>query len=115
MIRIGGKEVVFTANIVVPERDTAELEFNAGLGKVSVLILFSDDGSEKPPKIDIKLTDGVLALNFFNWKSALGAALKTPTSILRLGDGQEIFLLASVWKIGEVYKIDACFLMDRKR
>ena len=113
MIKIGGKEVAFSAALLLHEGEVAEFDFLAGPRRVDARITFSYEGTDTASTVDITLSNGVLSFDFKNWRHSLGAALKVPTSVAKVSDGIEIFLQASVWLIGETYKADVIFLIER--
>ena len=122
-MKIGDKEIVYTASLVVPEGETVFIEFLIGRWRPQFKIDFKNDPDNKSPsRIDIEGQNhagGIQSLSFVNWNNPMGTALMKPATIGKTNTGQSVFLIAAHWYIGNetkghVHKVDVHFLLGEE-
>ena len=114
-MEIGDKKVIHSASLIVPEGDSALVEFSIELWKARVRIAFKNDlEGDSKSTIDVKGENdvsGESSITFLNWKNPIGTATTIPVRIGRTNTNQEIFIMAAHWYIGSVNKLDIHFLL----
>ncbi len=111
-MKVGGREVVHTATLIIPKGEDALVDFDVGQWKISLRILFvSKDKDAEKGSLSIEVVDGNPQLSLFDWNNSLGTATVRPFELGTASDGRKLSVMLSHWLIGETNKLDIQFLL----
>lgn len=114
-MEIGDRKVVYNCSLILPEGETASIEFLIDHWRVKIQINFLNDAERTSESIiSINRTDQELLITFLNWKNPVGTATIKPVEIGRTNTRQQLSMMAAHWFIGSVNKLDLHFLLDNK-
>jgi hypothetical protein len=115
--RIGDKQVVHFASLIVPEKESAWVEFSLGNWVPRINIVFetkppAEGQPAAPAGISLEPVGDYGKMVFTNWDNALGAATTAPFELGKSNDGKTISVM--VWHIrtGSVHRLDLQFLVS---
>lgn len=111
MIKIGDREVIETYSLLVPKDETAVLEFTALARNLVLTISFTNDQGARTVQITPS-SDTAAIINFLNWDTNIGTALKDPSPLLR-NDKDVLSFMAANYRIGDVNHLHIQFLLAR--
>jgi hypothetical protein len=106
-VSLGNREVVWSGTLLVPDSEVGIIETTLGLWPLRIEIRFMpNEGSS--PELSWQGSAGVgpLQMTFKGWKNPLGAAVKVPQLLGTTSDGRKFGFMASVYRVGDVSKID---------
>lgn len=118
MIRIGGLSLIQSHTLLIPATESAFIQINPedAESPLEVEIRFIEEelqGDEKKrPKsgLSIEPKDDYATITFKNWTSPLGSSLQKAIPFASSEEGDEILLMASANKSGDVYVLNIQFL-----
>ena len=118
-MKVGTREVVYTATVLIPSREEAWLEFSVGgwLVKLNLLLVAEEakPGDATPtPRLSIEAVDDHARLVLYNWSNALGTATSEPVEMGRASNGQVLSVMVWHVRTGEADRIDLQFLLGAK-
>lgn len=109
MISIGGRRVIGSGNIIVPngEQATIEYRFDDDKDSISMSFMFVDikDDKETEPYLEMKGSEEKSFFEFRNFNSATGHTLGSPLGFATSDAGENITLLATVYKYKRSHRI----------
>ena len=112
-MHIGGREVVHSSSLVIPEGEDASFEFLVGAWRIKIRVDFdTTDDTKKEAEIRLEPSGDELQITFLNWDNSLGMATTEPVQLGRSSTGQSVFLMAAHHKIGVVNKLDINCLLS---
>lgn len=120
-MRVGEREVIHTATLILPTKEDAWVDFMLGSWHVRVNVAFRNDPSEpgkpiSPAGIELESKDDHAKLTLTNWANPLGTATKQPVEFATTSDGAKVYLM--IWHTstgGEVERLDLQFLLEPKK
>ena len=113
-MKIGDRNVVHNCSMIVPDGETASIEFLLGSWTVRIRINFIQSGDDEKSTITVTAASGVdgeSLITFVNWRNPIGTATTIPVVIARTNTNQELLIMAAHWMIGNVNKVDIHFLL----
>lgn len=111
MIKVGGKEVVFKATLLIPEDEKAEIEITDVI-QTKIIISFENNGGAESIK-PVPWKDGTgVELIFKNWNQSLGTSLNTHVTFAQLKSGSKLQIIATNYKIGKVNNLDIQLVIE---
>lgn len=113
-IKIGTKEVVFTASLIVHAGADAWIEFTADTWNVKLKLEFVDDADtlKDGTGIVVSAENGHGLIKFVRWKNSLGTANTNPFTLGTTKEGRKVTFSAAHWLIGNVNKMDIQFYIE---
>ena len=120
MIKVGKRQVLFSATLLCPEGEEIEIEVPVpGETKPwKIKIVFSNKEQQDSDKSDLKPTltweivEDNWILNFSNWNKTLGSAISKPAQIAETINNQPITLLAEVSKLTGLYRANIQLMLQ---
>ena len=111
-MKIGERDVVHTASLIVPKGENAIVDFRVGQWDISLKIIFvrNDDKAEKG-SISLEVIDGNPQISLINWNNSLGTATIQPAVLGTANDGRKLSFMLCHWLIGDTNKVDIQFLL----
>lgn len=120
-ITIGGRRVLIATSCLVPDGEDVLLNFKDHDGEDLAIRLeirasvVEKDSKEKPKaSISINDVDGMPVIRFLDWNSALGNSTKRPI-VFATGTNVELSFLASVARLGTLYRVEFQALVEVKQ
>ena len=114
-MEIGNRKVVYSCSLIIPEGETALVEFSIGSWKIKIRINFENDLQTNESTINVgEEMNGESLITFSNWKNPVGTATIKPVVIGQTDTNQQLLMMAASWLIGNVNKLDLHFLLSAK-
>ena len=113
---IGRYPVIHSASLIIPDKETARVEFQVGTWAIKVRFSFEEKHEgEEEGSITIKPVDGIAHITFFGWDNVLGTGLKQPVLLGEANTGQKVLFILTHHRVGELNKLDVSFLLDSEQ
>lgn len=106
-IKIGGRQVIDTASLIVPKGEDAWLEFKAGTWDVKLRLVFVDE-DEGNSSWSISPAGDHAVITFTKWSSPLGLGIVEPATVGE-ADGRKLQFLCEGSSLGSAKKLDFQF------
>lgn len=110
-ITVGGRELITTAILQVPEGEDAWIEFPAGTWNVRLNVKFVDDKEDASNSFTLESNDDHAVLTFKNWNYSLPGAILKPF-LLGETDGKKIAFLFSGYAVTGFKRLDLSFFWE---
>ena len=111
MVTIGGGELLGAYTLLIPRDASASIPVDINGWKFDLGVRFDNAAPEQG--VDVVPDGEGAVLVFRKWDSSLGTALAKPVRLAKLGDGQELALMASNYAIGDTNRLDLQLLLQR--
>ncbi len=111
-IKIGGREHITTAALLVPEGEDAWVEFLAGTWNVRIHVVFKDDPANATPSFSLAAEEDHAVLSIINWKTPLPSATIKPFALGQT-DGKTIVVLFSGYAVDGLKRIELSFFWEK--
>ena len=108
MERIGNQVVIHTATLLVPEGQSAWVEFPANTWNVRINVIFLDDPSFPESRTTLQGVGDHAEMRITNWNNALPMATEQP-SLLGSTDNHQIMYMFSGFRVGGMRQITLQF------
>lgn len=110
-IKVNGNEVINFSSLLVPETESALLEFehDGDQQRFSLNFEIEEPENEKEGKtrsLRFAGEENYLSLTFVNWDSPIGVSTGKPIEVGETEKGELIYILANVAKLGGLYRVD---------
>ena len=107
-LRVGDREHIASASLLVPNGEDAWIEFKADSWNVKLNVIFIDDDASVEG-FNIEGKDDFAIITLKNWKNSLPMAIETPYSLGEI-NGKKIVFLFTGYCVGTLKKIDFSFV-----
>jgi len=110
MIKVGNKKVILSTTLLVPDGEYAEFIYEiAPEDLLHCKFFFVQDGpdvTDKKTYVSSSYEDEIFVITFKNFNSSMGQSFNTPLNFALSNKREPIELLASVYKFGQITKIE---------
>lgn len=117
-MQVGGRQVVHTASLILPENEDAWIEFVVQAWKVRLQIVFENTPSTPAPneprgksepglRVEARADHGRLV--FHNWTHSLPIVTTSPVQVGTTSAGSKLVLMAWHTLTGPVHRVDLQF------
>lgn len=113
---IGGRKVVATVHLQVPESEDAWVNFQVDSWKIKLHIAFADNNNDsniKNPDFTIQPNGDYADVTFLNWNNSLPAVTKSPILIGETKH-QKVYLMFSGSSVRGTRLVNISFLTEKK-
>jgi hypothetical protein len=100
MVKIDGKDLVFSSTFMVGNNQEAEIEFPINEDKLKLSITFKATEAPGERNGEWKQVDGVVKFTFTGWSNPMGTCVAEPTKFGDIGGKRIYFQLANHY-VGE--------------
>lgn len=110
MIKIGGREVIFSEQLLVPKRESCHIEYDDGKGNnfyLRIEFRESDEKDEKGERVSsfkVEPQPDCGLLVFTNWTGVMGHSFHSPIAIAKMDTNRELFINAHISSNTNTYK-----------
>ncbi len=112
-ITVGGRELITTAVLQVPEGEDAWVEFQAANWNVRVNVKFIDDKEDSTPNFSLEGKDDHAVLTFKNWNNSLPSAISKPFQFGET-DSRKIVFIFSGYAVAGFKRMDISFFWENE-
>lgn len=108
MITVGGRKIIGADSVIVPDGEEAVLSYDFdGNDNITFSVVFeSEEGEGKNnPHLEVTWSDEKCIFKFKNFSSATGHSLREPMVFADSDGGEQISLLATVYKYRSSHRI----------
>ncbi|KQB56821.1 MULTISPECIES: DUF6864 domain-containing function [Acidovorax] len=110
-ITVGGRELITTAVLQVPDGEDAWIEFQAGTWNVRLNVKFVDDKEDSTQRFFLEGKDDHAVLTFNNWNNGLPSAIPKPFPFGET-DNRKIAFVFSGYSVAGFKRLDISFLWE---
>ena len=110
-MKIGVRDVVHTATLIIPGGEDAWVSFELGSWHVKLNIVFLSSKKEDKSAIAIETVEDYAKLLLTNWDNSIGTATLKPLGLATTSDGKRLSLMISHILIGKTNKLDLQFML----
>jgi hypothetical protein len=110
-ITVGGRELITTAILQVPDREDAWVEFQAGTWNVRLNVRFIDDHEDSAQNFSLEGKDDHAVLTFKNWNNGLPSAIPKPLAFGEI-DSRKIAFIFSGYTVPGFKRVDISFFWE---
>jgi hypothetical protein len=111
-VLVGGRELITTAVLQVPEGEDAWVEFKVNQWDVRVNVRFIDSTQDTEQAVNLEGKGDHAVLVLKNWNYTLPAALPEPMAFGET-DGRKVVLALSGYAIQGFKRIDLSFFLEK--
>lgn len=112
-ITVGGRELITTAVLQVPDGEDAWVEFQAGTWNVRLNVMFIDDKEDSTQSFSLSGKDDYAVLIFKNWNNGLPAAIAKPFQFGET-DSRKIAFIFSGYAVAGFKRMDISFFWENE-
>lgn len=112
-ITVGGRELITTAFLQVPDGEDAWIEFQAGSWTVRLNVTFIDDNEDSNKNFTLEGKDDHAVLTFKNWNNGLPAAIPKPLPFGET-DNRKIVFVFSGYGFAGFRRMDISFFWENE-
>lgn len=110
-IKIGDSEVFQTVSLLLLDGANAEFELENSGSRLNAEVFVANDGGSQSLEVTGDKPNTV-TITFRNWGSPLGMALNRAQKFGTTADNKfQLLLLAAVWKVGSLNRIEMQFML----
>lgn len=112
-ITVGGRELITTAVLQVPDGEDAWVEFKAGAWNIRLNVRFIDDKEDPAQSFSLEGKGDHAVLTLKNWKSGLPGAIPEPFQFGET-DSRKIVFIFSGYAVAGFKRIDISFFWENE-
>jgi hypothetical protein len=112
-ITVGGRELITTAVLQVPDGEDAWVEFQAGTWNVRLNVRFVDDKEDLTKDFTLEGKDDHAVLTFKNWNHGLPGAVPKPFQFGET-DSRKIVFVLSGYAVAGFKRVDISFFWENE-
>lgn len=110
-VTVGGRELIQSFSLFIPDGDDAWIEFMAGAWNIRLNITFEEDAEDKSARFNLVGKGDHAALNIKNWNNALPSAIEKPVPVGE-SNGRKVSLIFSGYAVGGLKRFDLSFFWE---